>query len=142
MSALKPCPFCGGADVMADSFGAERFTCRGCEADGPAGDTYGNRWNTRAPDPASRLADLEAEVERLNKAMTYEEGLTSRIGTHGPGCYMWGPNHYECLKAEVARLREALAGWMLKNSYATGHGDTFDDLLSELDWQHAKRTNP
>ena len=81
-------------------------------------------------------------MARLNKALTYEENLTSRIGTHGPGCYMWGPNHYECLKAEVDRLREALAGWMLKNSYATGHGDTFDDLLSELDWQHAKRTNP
>lgn len=92
--------------------------------------------------PASRLADLEAEVARLNKALTYEENLTSRIGTHGPVCYMWGPNHYECLKAEVDRLREALAGWMIKNSYATGHGDTFDDLLSELDWQHAKRTNP
>ena len=43
------------------------------------------------------------------------------------------------LEAEVARQREALAAWMIKNSYATGHGDTLDDLLSELDWQHAKR---
>lgn len=35
--------------------------------------------------------------------------------------------------------REALAQWMLKNSYATGHGDTIEDLLSELDWQHTYR---
>ena len=28
--------------------------------------------------------------------------------------------------------REALAVWMIQNSIATGHGDTFDDLLVEL----------
>jgi hypothetical protein len=74
--------------------------------------------------PASRLADLEAEVARWQQL--YEDA------------------RHDLTKAEmeVERLREALAGWMLKNSYATGHGDTFDDLLSELDWQHAKRTNP
>lgn len=43
------------------------------------------------------------------------------------------------LEAEVARQREALAAWMIKNSYATGHGDALDDLIAELDWQHAKR---
>jgi hypothetical protein len=34
---------------------------------------------------------------------------------------------------------EALAAWMIANSYATGHGDTVEDLLRELDWQHAKK---
>lgn len=31
--------------------------------------------------------------------------------------------------------REIVASWMLKNGFATGHGDTIHDLLSELEWQ-------
>lgn len=31
--------------------------------------------------------------------------------------------------------REKLASWMLANGFATGHGDTMDDLLRELTWQ-------
>jgi hypothetical protein len=31
---------------------------------------------------------------------------------------------------EIAR--EAVATWMIKNGYVTGHGDTLDDLLREL----------
>jgi hypothetical protein len=30
---------------------------------------------------------------------------------------------------------ERLAQWMITNSFATGHGDTFEDLLKELSWQ-------
>jgi hypothetical protein len=30
---------------------------------------------------------------------------------------------------------EKLAAWMIANSFATGHGDSFDDLLNELSWQ-------
>jgi hypothetical protein len=28
-----------------------------------------------------------------------------------------------------------LAAWMIAHSFATGHGATLDDLLSELEWQ-------
>jgi hypothetical protein len=28
-----------------------------------------------------------------------------------------------------------LADWMMKRGYLTGHGDTIEDLLQELDWQ-------
>lgn len=35
--------------------------------------------------------------------------------------------------------REELAAFMLRNSFATGHGDTFADLLSELEWQVKER---
>jgi hypothetical protein len=28
-----------------------------------------------------------------------------------------------------------LADWMIKRGYATGHGETMEDLLAELDWQ-------
>jgi hypothetical protein len=34
--------------------------------------------------------------------------------------------------------REVLAAWMIRQGYATGHGDTIEDLLAELDWQIAE----
>jgi 2-oxo-4-hydroxy-4-carboxy--5-ureidoimidazoline (OHCU) decarboxylase len=30
---------------------------------------------------------------------------------------------------------ETVAKWMIDHSYATGHGDTIEDLLKELEWQ-------
>lgn len=35
----------------------------------------------------------------------------------------------------AAAEREKVAHWMIQRSYATGHGDTTEDLLSELEWQ-------
>ncbi len=34
---------------------------------------------------------------------------------------------------------EKVARWMIRNGYATGHGDTTEDLLDELEWQIAER---
>lgn len=51
-----------------------------------------------------------------------------------------GPLSGEVKRGGAEDAREALAQWMLANSYATGHGDTVEDLLSELDWQHRERT--
>ncbi len=39
----------------------------------------------------------------------------------------------------VAAEREKVAAWMRARSYATGHGDTVEDLLKELEWQVAER---
>jgi hypothetical protein len=41
---------------------------------------------------------------------------------------------------EFARLvaaaeRNKVAQWMIDKGYATGHGDTVDDLLNEFEWQ-------
>ena len=35
--------------------------------------------------------------------------------------------------------REKVAAWKRARSYATGHGDTIEDLLKELEWQVAER---
>lgn len=34
--------------------------------------------------------------------------------------------------------RNKVAQWMIDHSYATGHGDTTEDLLQELEWQIAE----
>ena len=52
--------------------------------------------------------DAAIEIERLNKALTWEQNRSERIGTHGPGCHTWGPSHYECLLRVNAELVEAL----------------------------------
>ena len=38
-------------------------------------------------------------------------------------------------KLVAAAERNKVAQWMIDRSYATGHGDTVEDLLKELDWQ-------
>ena len=43
------------------------------------------------------------------------------------------------LDAAVKAEREKVAAWMRARSYATGHGDTIEDLLKELKWQVAER---
>ena len=35
--------------------------------------------------------------------------------------------------------KEKVAQWMIRQGYATGHGDTVEDLLKELEWQAADR---
>jgi len=38
----------------------------------------------------------------------------------------------------AAAERNKLAQWMIDRGYATGHGDTTEDLLQELEWQIAE----
>jgi hypothetical protein len=39
----------------------------------------------------------------------------------------------------AAHEREKVAKWMSECGYATGHGDTIEDLLTEINWQAAER---
>jgi hypothetical protein len=52
--------------------------------------------------------DAAKEIERLNKALTWEQNRAGRIGTHAPGCHTWGPSHHECLLRVNAELLTAL----------------------------------
>ncbi len=47
--------------------------------------------------------------------------------------------HYHFAALVAAAEREKVAAWMRSKSYATGHGDTTEDLLKELEWQVAER---
>jgi hypothetical protein len=71
---------------------------------------------------AEREGALAAEVERLNKALIWEQNRAERIGTHGPGCHTWGPAHFECLLRVNAELVEALKELSL---YVSHNGDTW-----------------
>jgi hypothetical protein len=57
---------------------------------------------------ANEREALQAEIERLNKALTWEQNRVGRIGTHAPGCHTWGPAHFECLLRVNAELVTAL----------------------------------
>ena len=39
----------------------------------------------------------------------------------------------------AAAEREKLAAWMMSQGYATGHGDSIEKLLEELEWQIEER---
>lgn len=41
----------------------------------------------------------------------------------------------------VDTQREKVAQWMIEHGYATGHGDTIEDLLKELEWQIKEKNN-
>jgi hypothetical protein len=51
------------------------------------------------------------------------------------GIVVVGEAVYALCQLVAAAEREKVAAWMIARGYATGHGDTVDDLLKELEWQ-------
>ena len=46
------------------------------------------------------------EIKRLNECLTWEQHRAEHVSTHGPGCAMWGPKHYECLLRAYNAMKE------------------------------------
>ena len=55
------------------------------------------------------------------------------------GCEAWWEGILVNREDVIRMAREKVAAWMRARSYATGHGDTIEDLLKELEWQVAER---
>ena len=52
----------------------------------------------------------------------------------------WWTEELERFAALVAAAeRNKLAAWMIERGYATGHGDSIEKLLEELEWQIEER---
>ena len=72
---------------------------------------------------------LEAELIYWHPNSTFSDGVWW-MDAGEPG------DELERFAALVAAAeREKVAAWMIQRGYATGHGDTTEDLLKELDWQ-------
>jgi hypothetical protein len=80
--------------------------------------------------------------------MAREAGLRSAVILH-----LYGGKEGALCDSEIEELaqierffhmaqaaeRNKVASWMMTKGYATGHGDTVEDLLRELEWQVADR---
>lgn len=75
--------------------------------------------------------------------MTNEElmNMMTDMGLHEGVMEKWvmDKGWVEVANDVAAHERENVAKWMVERGYATGHGDTVEDLLTEIDWQAAER---
>jgi len=63
-----------------------------------------------------------------------------RMAKNGYGIYAFTAESLAHFAALVAAAeREKVAQWVISKGYSTGHGDTTEDLLKELEWQIRER---
>ena len=90
--------------------------------------------------------DAAAELRRLHEENERLRAKCDELGSDRETWYRMAELHCATIdrlktsmREAVAAEREKVAAWKRARSYATGHGDTTEDLLKELEWQVAER---
>ena len=96
-----------------------------------------------------RLQSVETEskerILRLEGALTKEVAINAQLlealvmGEPVERIRFIMSNQEPAAHVFAATERNKLAAWMMSQGYATGHGDTVEDLLKELEWQIEER---
>ena len=76
--------------------------------------------------------------ETNDEAMVRLQDFAALVAAHAlvqPCCQQFDKCQEVCIPRAAAAERNKVAQWMIAKGYATGHGDTVEDLLKELDWQ-------
>lgn len=84
---------------------------------------------------ADEITTLRAEITRLENALRYEQHRAERIGTHGPGCEMWGPQHYECAVRKLAASEARVKYWIQRTAGAW-------EICASAHRAYAEKTDP
>ena len=91
-------------------------------------------WEKRVGEMVKTKMDRE-DIIKLAREAEFEVYETDVWITDG-----WWLEELERFAALVAAAeREKLAAWMMSQGYATGHGDSIEKLLEELEWQIEER---
>lgn len=92
---------------------------------------------------------IAGKTKQIYLRMATDAGIVPWTLHQYVGKKRWTPKE-EGLDGDIASLmqfaelvanyqRERVASWMMDAGYATGHGDTIEDLLAELESQAQKR---
>lgn len=80
-----------------------------------------------------RVTGIDEDLERF-AALVIAEKEKQIIAANAPEIERIN-TYIKELEEAVAAEREKVAQWMMTKGYATGHGDSTENLLKELEWQ-------
>ena len=80
-----------------------------------------------------RVTGIDEDLERF-AALVIAEKEKQIIAANAPEIERIN-TYIKELEEAVAAEREKVAQWMMTKGYATGHGDSIEDLMKELEWQ-------
>jgi O-methyltransferase involved in polyketide biosynthesis len=80
-----------------------------------------------------RVTGIDEDLERF-AALVIAEKEKQIIAANAPEIERIN-TYIKELEEAVAAERNKVAQWMIERGYATGHGDTTEDLLREAEWQ-------